>query len=101
MCIPNTQKDFNLTLEGAQLIIAHFQQGSRVMSLQGEYGLLISLKSTAFEQMLNSRFNYVFDPRHAKIYQDMSRPITDYFISSSHNTYLEGDQLRGRSSSEQ
>lgn len=32
--------------------------------------------------------------------QDMSHPLPDYFISSSHNTYLVGEQWRGESTVE-
>ncbi|NWV80819.1 PLCZ1 phosphodiesterase, partial [Dasyornis broadbenti] len=39
----------------------------------------------------------IFKSQHKTIYQDMNHPLCDYFISSSHNTYLIADQLMGPS----
>ncbi|KAI3374431.1 hypothetical protein L3Q82_006255 [Scortum barcoo] len=42
----------------------------------------------------------VLNSDHKDVYQDMSQPLNHYFISSSHNTYLMEDQLKGPSSTE-
>uniref|UniRef100_A0A8C2CWB6 Phosphoinositide phospholipase C n=1 Tax=Cyprinus carpio TaxID=7962 RepID=A0A8C2CWB6_CYPCA len=42
----------------------------------------------------------IFNPAHKSVYQDMNQPLNHYFISSSHNTYLLEDQLKGPSSTE-
>lgn len=42
----------------------------------------------------------ILNTDHKELYQDMSQPLNHYFISSSHNTYLMEDQLKGPSSTE-
>ncbi|XP_026521326.1 1-phosphatidylinositol 4,5-bisphosphate phosphodiesterase delta-4 [Notechis scutatus] len=58
------------------------------------------LSPDGFLMYLCSPDGSIFNPEHRKIFQDMSQPLCHYFISSSHNTYLIEDQLRGQSSVE-
>uniref|UniRef100_A0A673A8J7 Phosphoinositide phospholipase C n=1 Tax=Sphaeramia orbicularis TaxID=375764 RepID=A0A673A8J7_9TELE len=53
-----------------------------------------------FLMYLGSAEGSIFNPQQRGIFQDMSQPLCHYFISSSHNTYLMEDQLRGHSSVE-
>ncbi|XP_061112281.1 1-phosphatidylinositol 4,5-bisphosphate phosphodiesterase delta-1b isoform X2 [Conger conger] len=59
----------------------HMTQDGFLMYLHHEEGLLLK-------------------PSHKGMYQDMTQPLNHYFISSSHNTYLMEDQLKGPSSTE-
>ncbi|PFH48424.1 hypothetical protein AMATHDRAFT_65546 [Amanita thiersii Skay4041] len=54
----------------------------------------------AFTSFLMSPDNSAFLDQHGKVWHDMTRPLPDYFVSSSHNTYLVGHQLVGNSTIE-
>jgi len=58
------------------------------------------LTLNGFSAFLLSADNAAFTDQHGRIWQDMTRPLSDYFISTSHNTYLVGHQLVGVSTVE-
>ncbi|KAJ8276985.1 hypothetical protein GJAV_G00070120 [Gymnothorax javanicus] len=53
-----------------------------------------------FLMYLHQPEGMILNHEHRPVHQDMSQPLNHYFISSSHNTYLMEDQLRGPSSTE-
>ncbi|XP_067869211.1 1-phosphatidylinositol 4,5-bisphosphate phosphodiesterase delta-3-like isoform X2 [Heterodontus francisci] len=58
------------------------------------------LTQDSFMMYLLSPDGDIFNSSHDQVYQDMTQPLSHYFVSSSHNTYLMEDQLGGPSSTE-
>ncbi|XP_048470834.1 1-phosphatidylinositol 4,5-bisphosphate phosphodiesterase eta-2a [Rhincodon typus] len=50
-----------------------------------------------FTNYMRSPAGDIFNPEHYKVSQDMTQPMCNYYIASSHNTYLMGDQLMSQS----
>ncbi|XP_032811636.1 1-phosphatidylinositol 4,5-bisphosphate phosphodiesterase beta-1-like isoform X3 [Petromyzon marinus] len=53
-----------------------------------------------FLRYLNGEENGIVPPEKLDLNEDMTQPLSHYFINSSHNTYLTGGQLKGNSSVE-
>lgn len=58
----------------------------------------LTMSFPAFQLFLSSAANSVFAPARSE--PNFDRPLNEYFISSSHNTYLLGRQVAGESSTE-
>jgi len=57
-----------------------------------------SFSNTGFTTFLLSDEHSILNRQCQTVYQDMTQPLSHYFISTSHNTYLTKDQLKGKSS---
>ncbi|XP_069753009.1 1-phosphatidylinositol 4,5-bisphosphate phosphodiesterase eta-1 [Narcine bancroftii] len=84
------QKMDNVTLDYCMDIIRNFEvsQANKQQSVLGVEGFTNFMRSPACD---------IFNPLHKEVNQDMDQPLCNYFIASSHNTYLTGDQLLSQS----
>ncbi|XP_008289732.1 1-phosphatidylinositol 4,5-bisphosphate phosphodiesterase eta-1 [Stegastes partitus] len=86
----NEQKMASVTSEYVAEIIDKFEVSEEnkqrgVMGIEG------------FTSLMRSPTCDIFNPLHHEVNQDMEQPLCNYFIASSHNTYLTGDQLLSHS----
>uniref|UniRef100_A0A3P8RY56 Phosphoinositide phospholipase C n=1 Tax=Amphiprion percula TaxID=161767 RepID=A0A3P8RY56_AMPPE len=70
------------------LIMISYSNQKEVMDLHDLARLTNYMRSPAGD---------IFNPEHNQVNQDMTQPLCNYFISTSHNTYLTGDQLLSQS----
>lgn len=59
-----------------------------------------TLNYDSFATFLSSPDNAILSSKNRRIHQDMTKPLPEYYISSSHNTYLLGHQWKGNSTVE-
>ncbi|XP_036195395.1 1-phosphatidylinositol 4,5-bisphosphate phosphodiesterase delta-3 isoform X6 [Myotis myotis] len=87
------QGEDGATLAHAQQLIQTYELNEtakqhELMTLDGFMMYLLSPEGDAL------------NPAHTCMFQDMDQPLSHYFISSSHNTYLTDSQIGGLSSTE-
>ncbi|XP_072522625.1 1-phosphatidylinositol 4,5-bisphosphate phosphodiesterase eta-2 [Salminus brasiliensis] len=88
--LESEQKMVNVSREYCQKIINQFEpcpenKAHMVLGIDG------------FTNYMRSPAGDIFNSEHYQVNQDMMQPLTNYYIASSHNTYLTGDQLLSQS----
>uniref|UniRef100_A0AAZ3SS25 Phosphoinositide phospholipase C n=1 Tax=Oncorhynchus tshawytscha TaxID=74940 RepID=A0AAZ3SS25_ONCTS len=86
----NEQKMMNVTTEYCLDVIDKFE-----LSEENKQKGILGIEG--FTSFMRSPTCDVFNPEHHEVNQDMDQPLSSYYISSSHNTYLTGDQLLSHS----
>ena len=94
MSFLSEEQNTDTSLEECKKLIKEFDpsQGD-TLSLEGFTSLIMCKGEFTHNEVLDST-------KKKKVYQDMTQPLSNYWIASSHNTYLVGNQVTGESSIE-
>ncbi|KAJ8332221.1 hypothetical protein SKAU_G00428290 [Synaphobranchus kaupii] len=84
------QKMANVTAEYCLDVIDKFE-----VSDENKHKCVMGIEG--FTSFMRSPACDVFNPLHHQVNQDMEQPLCNYYVASSHNTYLTGDQLLSHS----
>ncbi|KAJ9638855.1 hypothetical protein H2201_004619 [Coniosporium apollinis] len=93
----NAQSDMSYWVSVFERCCKSSKSKNKVENANGETASL-RMSSAAFQAYLASPANHVLASLPSSVRHD--RPLNEYFISSSHNTYLMGRQVAGQSSTE-
>ena len=88
-------KTFN-TQEIESILSVQNKETNQTIKVSDSLRLYLTLYE--FNMMLHSLLLTVYDRKKINEHLDLDRPLTDYYIKSSHNTYITDHQLMGKSS---
>lgn len=93
------QKEFNVTEQDVRRIFERLHQ-LEFQNVEDHAATDMNrIDKNRFEAYLLGRDNAIFDPVKQQFDERlMTKPISEYWINSSHNTYLTGDQFTSQSS---
>ncbi|XP_062523499.1 1-phosphatidylinositol 4,5-bisphosphate phosphodiesterase beta-1-like [Corticium candelabrum] len=108
LSLPQLRDLLNKTQRDPRLneILHPFYSDDQVDALIKEFEANVSMTEKgnmsllALQKLLQSNENRLIDLMQLDMSHDMTQPLSHYFMNSSHNTYLTGHQLTGKSSVE-
>ena len=88
-----------LTLDETRQMIGRVNMVDDDQTFETDPEMFNKLGYYEWRSLLTGVDNDIFNPKMSELYQDMTKPLSDYFIASSFNTYQMGDLISGTISS--
>ncbi|KAL2074009.1 hypothetical protein VTL71DRAFT_7787 [Oculimacula yallundae] len=88
-------------LRGAEPTLSKAKFGIWLSTVQEQEELKLDAEDYKFEQFLEAvYYNRGFEAIKEVKEKDLTKPLSNYYVSSSHNTYLSGNQLMSKSTTD-